>query len=63
VDGSAVLVGLDRDAAIRELASRAPLAGTAEQAIRRAANLNLAGSGAAERITAALSDALSGAAR
>jgi UDP-N-acetylglucosamine 2-epimerase len=62
-DSSAVLVGLDRDAAIRELASRAPLAGTAEQAIRRAANLNLAGSGAAERITAALSDALSGAAR
>ena len=51
---SAVLVGLDRDVAVRELSARAPLARTHEQAAERAANLHLAGSGTAERISAAL---------
>ena len=51
---SAVLVGLDRAAAVRELAARAPMARTEQQAAQRAAQLNLAGSGAAERIAAAL---------
>ena len=51
---SAVLVGLDEAAAIRELESRAPLAGSARQAADRAAGLHLAGSGAAERISSAL---------
>jgi UDP-GlcNAc3NAcA epimerase len=51
---SAVLVGLDREAAVREISARAPLAQAAEQAADRAAGLHLAGSGAAERIVGAL---------
>jgi UDP-N-acetylglucosamine 2-epimerase len=58
---SAVLVGLDRDAAVGELAVRAPLATAAAQTRERAANLSLAGSGAAERIAAALMDSSDGA--
>jgi UDP-GlcNAc3NAcA epimerase len=53
-NSSAVLVGLDRETALREIAARAPLAGTEEQAAGRAAGLHLDGSGAAERISAAL---------
>ena len=53
-DSSAVLVGLDREAALRELAARAPMARTEERAADRATNLQLAGSGAAERIADAL---------
>jgi UDP-GlcNAc3NAcA epimerase len=54
-DGSsAVLIGLDREAALREISLRAPLARGVEQATARAANLQLTGSGAAERIAAAL---------
>jgi UDP-N-acetylglucosamine 2-epimerase len=56
-DSSAVLVGLDREAALRELAGRAPLARTEQQAAERAANLRLTGSGAAERIADALASA------
>jgi UDP-N-acetylglucosamine 2-epimerase len=52
--GSAVLVGLDRQAAMRELSARAPLARTVEQAVDRAARIQLTGSGAAERIVAGL---------
>ncbi len=51
---SAVLIGLDREAALREISLRAPLAGGVEQAVARAADLQLTGSGAAERIAAAL---------
>ena len=58
---SAVLVGLDRAGAVRELAQRAPLARTTEQATERAAGLHLAGSGAAERIAATLAAASVGA--
>jgi UDP-N-acetylglucosamine 2-epimerase len=54
---SAVLVGLDREAALRELAARAPLARTAEQAAYRASHLYLVGPGAAERIASALTGA------
>jgi UDP-N-acetylglucosamine 2-epimerase len=54
---SAVLVGLDRDAAVRELTARAPFANTEAQAIERADRLRLAGSGAAERIVAVLTAA------
>ena len=54
---SAVLVGLDRELALRELEARAPLTRTAGAAAERAAGLRLAGSGAAERITAALAEA------
>lgn len=54
---SAVLVGLDRDLAVRELAARAPAPGSRERAVGRAANLRLAGSGAAEGIVAALAAA------
>jgi UDP-GlcNAc3NAcA epimerase len=61
-DSVVVLVGLDRDAAVRELAARAPLVGSVEQAIRRASGLSLAGSGAAEVITATLSNAFRGSA-
>jgi UDP-N-acetylglucosamine 2-epimerase len=53
-DSSAVLVGLDRSAAVRELDARAPREHSAEQAIDRAEGLRLAGAGAAERISAAL---------
>jgi UDP-GlcNAc3NAcA epimerase len=52
--GSAILIGLDRDTAVSELARRAPQAGSPEQASARAARLHLTGSGAAERIAAAL---------
>jgi len=55
--GSAVLVGLDRGAALRELAARAPLAHAHDQAAERAARLHLTGSGAAELIAAALTSA------
>jgi UDP-N-acetylglucosamine 2-epimerase len=51
---SAVLVGLDSDAAVRELAARAPGARSAELAVARATALHLAGPGAAERISAVL---------
>ena len=54
VDSSAVLIGLDREAALREISVRAPLARGVEQATARAANLQLTGSGAGERIAAAL---------
>ena len=54
---SAVLVGLDRELALRELETRAPLSRTAEAAAERAAGLHLAGSGAAERINAVLAGA------
>jgi UDP-GlcNAc3NAcA epimerase len=59
-NSSAVLIGLDRDAALRELSARAPLARTMEQAVERAANLRLRGSDAAERIVATLTSAGSG---
>jgi hypothetical protein len=49
-----VLIGLDREAALREISLRAPLARAVEQAAARAATLQLTGSGAAERIAAAL---------
>ncbi|HEX7612879.1 MAG TPA: UDP-N-acetylglucosamine 2-epimerase (non-hydrolyzing), partial [Candidatus Limnocylindrales bacterium] len=51
---SAVLIGLDREAALREISLRAPLAHGIEEAVARAANLQLRASGAAERIAAAL---------
>ena len=51
---SAVLVGLDRRLALGEIASRAPLSRSVDRAVERAAKLDLAGSGAAERIAAAL---------
>ncbi len=50
---SAVLVGLDRGLAVREMAARAPLARSEEAAAERAATLRLGGSGAAERIASA----------
>ena len=53
-DSSAVLVGLDRSAAIRELDARAPLDRSTRQATARAANLRLTGAGAADRISSAL---------
>ena len=51
---SAVRVGLDRRLALGEIASRAPLSRSVDRAVERAAKLDLAGSGAAERIAAAL---------
>ena len=51
---SAVLVGLDRETAVRELDARAPEAQSARQATERAAGLHLVGAGAAERISNAL---------
>ena len=53
---SAVLVGLDRELAVRELEARAPLSRSGERAAERAAGLHLSGSGAAERLTAALKE-------
>ena len=53
----AVLVGLDRSAAVRELDARAPQEQSARQATDRAAGLRLVRAGAAERISAALSSA------
>jgi UDP-N-acetylglucosamine 2-epimerase len=60
---SAVLVGLDREMAVRELSVRAPLDRAAEMAGQRAADLHLTASGAADRISAALSLAGGGAPR
>jgi UDP-GlcNAc3NAcA epimerase len=57
---SAVLVGRDRELAVREIAGRAPLEGTERRAAERAAGLRLTGSGAAERIAAALAAAPAG---
>ena len=51
---SAVLVGLDRETAVRELDARAPQSRSARQATERAARLDLVGAGAAERISNAL---------
>jgi UDP-N-acetylglucosamine 2-epimerase len=51
---SAVLVGLDRGAAVRELDLRAPVARSADLAAERARTLHLRGAGAAERISAVL---------
>ena len=53
-DSSAVLVGLDRSAAVRELDARAPRGSSEQQAAERAANLRLVGAGVAERISATL---------
>jgi UDP-GlcNAc3NAcA epimerase len=58
---SAVLVGLNREAAVAELAARAPIARASVDAAERAAGIQLAGSGATERIVAALSRAGGGA--
>jgi UDP-GlcNAc3NAcA epimerase len=55
-DSSAVLVGLDRALAVRELEARAPLDRSVQHAAERAAGLALAGSGAAERIAAGLTE-------
>jgi hypothetical protein len=52
--GSAVLVGLDSVAALRELETRSPLPRSAEQAAQRARTLDLRPTGAAEKIVAAL---------
>jgi UDP-N-acetylglucosamine 2-epimerase len=51
---SAVLVGLDREAAVRELAARAPRDRSGALAAERAAGLRLEATAAAERISAAL---------
>jgi UDP-GlcNAc3NAcA epimerase len=56
----AALIGLDREAAVRELAARAPSTRAAERAVERASNLCLTGSGAAEKIAAALTLTASG---
>ena len=53
-DSSAVLIGLDSEAALREMASRAPLERSPQLAAERAAGLRLEGAGAAEKISAAL---------
>jgi UDP-N-acetylglucosamine 2-epimerase len=53
-DSSAVLVGLDLSAAVRELDSRAPRDSSGRQATDRAANLRLVSAGAPERIASAL---------
>ena len=53
-DSSAVLVGLDRGAALREMAARAPAEDSGRLAVKRAAGLRLEGAGAAEKITSAL---------
>jgi UDP-GlcNAc3NAcA epimerase len=58
--GSAVLIGLDREIALRELQVRAPHVRGVEQAVARAANLALTGSGAAERIADTLTPATAG---
>jgi UDP-N-acetylglucosamine 2-epimerase len=56
----AVLIGLDREAALREVSLRAPQVRGAERAVARAANLQLTGSGAAEHIAAALTQTATG---
>jgi UDP-GlcNAc3NAcA epimerase len=53
-DSSAVLIGLDTEAALREMASRAPFERSPQLAAERAAGLRLEGGGAAEKISAAL---------
>jgi len=53
-DSSAVLVGLDRAAAGRELEARAPRDAAGQLAAKRAATLNLEGAGAAAKISQAL---------
>jgi len=58
--GSAVLIGLDREVAVRELEVRAPHVRGIKQAVERAADLALTGSGAAERIADALTLATTG---
>ncbi len=55
---SAILVGLDRSKAAREIEARAPQPESEGRAIERAANLRLAGAGAAERICAVLAEAV-----
>jgi UDP-GlcNAc3NAcA epimerase len=52
---SAVLVGLDREKAVRELEARAPRARAPRDAAARATELRLDPAGAAERISSALS--------
>jgi UDP-N-acetylglucosamine 2-epimerase len=54
---SAVLVGLDGNKAAIELETRAPRSCTMEKAAERASSLHLTGSGAADRIATALSEA------
>ena len=49
-----MLVGLDREAALREIGSRAPIDESAQLAAERAARLHLEGTGAAEKISTAL---------
>jgi UDP-N-acetylglucosamine 2-epimerase len=56
----AALIGLDREAAVRELAARAPSTRAAERAVERASSLCLTGSGAAEMIATALTLTASG---
>jgi UDP-N-acetylglucosamine 2-epimerase len=53
-DGRMVVIGLDPDRAIDELARLAPLGATAAPARERAAGLSIAPAGAAEAIAAAL---------
>jgi UDP-N-acetylglucosamine 2-epimerase len=57
IGSSAVLVGLDGNKAAEELATRAPRSCTVEKAAERASSLHLTGSGAADRIADALSEA------
>jgi UDP-GlcNAc3NAcA epimerase len=61
-DSSAVLIGLDSEAALREMAARAPLERSPQLAAERAAGLRLEGAGAAEKISAALKTRPAGAA-
>jgi UDP-N-acetylglucosamine 2-epimerase len=56
----AAIIGLDREAAVRELAARAPSTRAAERAVERASSLCLTGSGAAEMIATALTLTASG---
>ena len=51
---SAVLVGLDRELALRELTARAPIERSTAMAAERATKLRLQAAGAAERISSAL---------
>jgi UDP-GlcNAc3NAcA epimerase len=56
-ESSAVLVGLDRSKAVRELEARAPYSTSDRQAIERAVGLRLEGAGAADRISSVLASA------
>jgi hypothetical protein len=49
-----VLVGLDRELALREIGVRAPIELSPNLAAERATGLRLVGAGAAEKISAAL---------